>query len=405
MLGSQGQTGGGEGPLAAGALDGGASENGAAAWFGARAAEAPQEAWAPLAWIGGALLVGYALRWLLEATGRLIAHRRESPLLRALAVRASVPLGWALSFVLLGAVLPRALADPPMDEWAASAAHGVWILGVLAWAWFLMRLLGIGEQAIVSRLGVERADNLRARTLQTQLKVVRQIAVVVLGVLALVAIMQRFDALRQLSTGLLASAGIAGLVLGLAAQRTLSNLIAGLLIGFTQPIRLDDVLIVEGEWGRVEEITLSYVVIAIWDRRRLVVPISYFLDRPFQNWTRTEARILGAVILHLDFRTPIDALRAETERLVKDHPDWDGEVCGVQVTETSERAMQVRVLISAGDSGKAWNLRCFLREKLIAWLGEHHPAALPRLRAELEGGGPADGPDQMRRSGAPLVSR
>lgn len=206
---------------------------------------------------------------------------------------------------------------------------------------------------------------------------------VLLIYLALVVVLMSFDRLRDLGTGLLASAGVAGIVLGLAAQRAVSNLIAGFQIAFTQPIRIDDVVIVEGEWGRVEEITLTYVVIRIWDLRRLIVPIGYFLDHSFQNWTRTEARILGAVVLYLDYGVPLNELRTEAERLVKDHPDWDGEVCGAQVIDITSSALQVRVLISAEDSGRAWNLRCDLREGLVRWLAEYHPEALPTVRANL----------------------
>jgi small-conductance mechanosensitive channel len=341
----------------------------------------------------GALLGGYLLRGLLEWLLGRWAGREQAGVVRALRQRAATPLGWALSIALVQLVLPAATPQ----QWLAAAQQSAWVLQVMALAWLLTRTLMAGEDIIVARLGVEKADNLRARRMQTQLKVIRQIAVIAIVLLALIIVLMSFERLRELGTGLLASAGLAGLVLGLAAQRTLSNLIAGFLVAFTQPIRMDDVVIVEGEWGRIEEITLTYVVVAIWDRRRLVVPISYFLDQPFQNWTRTEAKILGSVMLHLDYRVPVDELRRETERLVADHPDWDGEVCGVQVVDTTAREVTVRVLISAADSGKAWNLRCFLREKLLGWLAASHPQALPRTRAVIEsdtaiGGRPSNAP-------------
>lgn len=338
--------------------------------------------------LAGALVGGYLLRTLLQGLLRWRAGRNQVTLLRAVNERAAGPLGWVLSIALLQFVLP--LAVPP--EWLSPAQQVAWVLQVMLLAWLLVRLLRVAEDVIVSRLGVEKADNLRARRMQTQLRVIRQIAAIAVSLLALVIILMSFERLRELGTGLLASAGLAGLVIGLAAQRTLSNLIAGFLVAFTQPIRMDDVVIVEGEWGRIEEITLTYVVVAIWDRRRLIVPISHFLDRPFQNWTRTESKILGSVMLHLDYRVPVEALRHETERLVKDHPDWDGEVCGVQVVDTTPREVVVRVLISAGDSGRAWNLRCFLREALIDWLAASHPEALPHSRAMLEGEWPAARP-------------
>jgi small-conductance mechanosensitive channel len=334
-----------------------------------------------------ALLGGYLLRRLLESMLGHWAGREQAGMVRAIRQRAATPLGWVLSIALLQLTLPAATPA----GWLASLQQGAWVVQVMTLAWLAASVLRAGEDIVTARLGVEKADNLRARRLQTQLKVIRQIAVMAVVLLALVVVLMSFERLRELGTGLLASAGLAGLVLGLAAQRTLANLIAGFLVAFAQPIRMDDVVIVEGEWGRIEEITLSYVVVAIWDRRRLIVPISHFLDRPFQNWTRTEAKLLGSVLLHLDYRVPVDAVRGETERLVAGHPDWDGEVCGVQVVDTTAREVVVRVLISAADSGKAWNLRCFLREKLLAWLAATHPEALPRTRAIIEADAGIDG--------------
>ncbi len=333
-----------------------------------------------LSLLGGAVIAGFLLRLIIQWLVAWSAPRHQAGLVSALRNRAATPLGWLLSVLLIYLAVPLALPE----TWIEPARQSVWVVQIFIAAWFIGRLLQVAEDMIVGRLGVEKADNLRARKMQTQLRVIRQLLVALVFFLALVVVLMSFERLRDLGTGLLASAGVAGIVLGLAAQRTLSNIIAGFLIAFTQPIRMDDVVIVEGEWGRVEEITLSYVVIRIWDLRRLIVPISFFLDRPFQNWTRTEAKILGAVMLFLDYRVPLNELRAEAERLVKDHPDWDGEVCGVQVIDTTSSALQVRVLISAGDSGRAWNLRCELREGLVRWLTEHHPEALPRMRAYLE---------------------
>lgn len=331
--------------------------------------------------IGG----GYALRWAIQALVQWSAPRSQARLVNAFGRRAANPLGWLLSLALVQAVL--AIAMPA--EWLDLARRATWSAQILVLAWFIGRLLLVAEEVIVSRLGVDRADNLEARKIQTQLRVVRQLLVIGVYFLAVVVVLMSFEPLRDLGTGLLASAGIAGIVLGLAAQRTLSNIFAGFLLAFTQPIRMDDVVIVEGEWGRVEEITLTYVVVKIWDLRRLVVPIGYFLDHPFQNWTRTEAKILGSVILFVDYRVPIDSIRAETERIVTGHPEWDGDVCGVQVVDATSSAVQVRLLISANDSGAAWNLRCYLREKIIRWLAEQHPEALPRIRAQLEPDRPA----------------
>jgi small-conductance mechanosensitive channel len=196
-----------------------------------------------------------------------------------------------------------------------------------------------------------------------------------------------FERVRQLGAGLLASAGVAGIVLGFAAQKSLATILAGIQIALTQPIRVEDVVIVEGEWGTIEEITLTYVVVRIWDMRRLIVPIHYFIEKPFQNWTRVSADILGTVNLYLDYSVPVEALREEFKRILDASDYWDGETWGVQVTDSTDKTMTVRPLMSAKNSGDAWNLRCEVREKLIAFVRENYPDALPRIRAEVDSGG------------------
>lgn len=191
-------------------------------------------------------------------------------------------------------------------------------------------------------------------------------------------------AIRQIGTGILASAGLAGLVVGMAMKPTFSSLVAGIQIALTQPIRLEDVVVVENEWGWIEEIETTYVVVRIWDLRRLVLPLSYFIENPFQNWTRTSADLLAYVILWVDYTTPIDELRQELTRILKSTNYWKGEVNVLQVTDSNERAMQIRALMDASDSSVAWNLRCVVREKLIAFLQQHHPQSLPRIRGEFK---------------------
>jgi small-conductance mechanosensitive channel len=206
-----------------------------------------------------------------------------------------------------------------------------------------------------------------------------------------------FPRARQLGASLLASAGVVGVVAGIAARSVFSNLLAGLQIAMGQPLRIDDVLIVEGEWGRVEEITSTYVVLALWDERRLIVPLQWFIDHPFQNWTRSTSNLLGTVMLWVDYTLPLEPLRAEARRLCEASKLWDRRVCLVQVTDASERAMQLRILVSAASSGAAFDLRCELREGLIAFIQRHHPEALPRLRAHISGPGPA--PDSPAAAG------
>ena len=203
-------------------------------------------------------------------------------------------------------------------------------------------------------------------------------------ILALAAILMTFDKVRQLGASILASAGIAGIIVGLAAQRSIATLLAGIQIALTQPIRIDDVVIVENEWGRIEEITLTYVVVRIWDLRRLIVPITYFIEKPFQNWTRISADLLGTVFLYTDYTVPIQAVREELRRILEGSEKWDRRVCVLQVTDTTERTVQLRALVSAADSSKAWDLRCEVREKLVDFLQKNYPHALPRVRAEID---------------------
>ncbi|HWI36807.1 MAG TPA: mechanosensitive ion channel domain-containing protein, partial [Burkholderiales bacterium] len=192
-----------------------------------------------------------------------------------------------------------------------------------------------------------------------------------------------FPGVRSVGAGLLASAGVVGIAAGLAAKPVLGNLLAGLQIALTQPIRLDDVVIVENEWGRIEEIGRAFVVVAIWDQRRLVVPLQYFIEKPFQNWTRTSSELLGTAFLWVDYGLPLEPLREELARVCRGAPEWDGRLALIQVTDTNERAMQLRVLVSAADASKAWDLRCRVREALIAYLQRQWPQFLPRLRAEV----------------------
>jgi small-conductance mechanosensitive channel len=208
---------------------------------------------------------------------------------------------------------------------------------------------------------------------------------VAIGFFAAACILMLFQQVRHVGTSLLASAGIMGIIAGVAGQKTLANLIAGFQIALAQPIRQDDVVIVEGEWGRIEEITLSYVVVHIWDDRRLVLPLTYFVEKPFQNWTRNSAQLLGSVFVSVDYSFPLAEGRKALERIIESSPLWDRRFWNLQVTDTSERTMQLRVLATSADSSKSWDLRCEIREKLIAYIQEHHPLSLPLVRAQVVG--------------------
>lgn len=247
-----------------------------------------------------------------------------------------------------------------------------------------IRLVKAVAEAVISMHPADVADNLRARSVQTQSRVFSRVVMTLVGLIGVASILMTFPGVRQIGASLLASAGVAGLVAGIAARPVLGNLIAGLQIALTQPIRIDDVLIVKGEWGRVEEITGSYVVVRIWDDRRMIVPLEWFIQNPFENWTRAASQITGSVFLWVDYAMPLEPLRQELERICHAATEWDGRVCGLQVTESSERAMQLRILVSAGDASKSWDLRCRVREGLVHYIQQNYAAYLPQLRALVD---------------------
>ena len=291
------------------------------------------------------------------------------------------PVRLLLPILALLAVLEAA---PPPEALRGPSEHALGLALIAAIAWLLVALMGVLEDAVAARFRIDVRDNLAARRMLTQTRLLQRVATVVIVVVALSIMLMTFPAIRHLGASLLASAGLAGLVVGMAARTTLSNLIAGVQVALTEPIRIDDVVIVEGEWGKIEEIHGSYVVVRIWDLRRLIVPLTYFIEHPFQNWTRITADLLGTVYLYTDYTLPVEALRAELKRVLDASGMWDGKTWGLQVTNAKEQTMELRALMSAPDSGAAWNLRCHVREKLIAYLQQHHPQSLPRLRAELQ---------------------
>ena len=268
-------------------------------------------------------------------------------------------------------------------EYAGVLAKGSSILIISAVAWMLFQIVNVGEKAVLARYDITAADNLRARKVYTQVHVLSNALYVIIALFSMASVLMLFEEARRFGTSLLASAGVIGIIIGVAAQRTTANLLAGFQLAMTQPIRLDDVVIVEGEWGRIEEITLTYVVLHIWDDRRLIVPLSYFIEKPFQNWTRVSAQLLGSVFLWVDYSLPLGELRNAVQRIVETSPLWDKRFWNLQVTDTNDRAMQLRVLATAADSSKAWDLRCEIREKLIGFVQKNLPQHLPRLRADL----------------------
>jgi small-conductance mechanosensitive channel len=313
-------------------------------------------------------------------TSLLIRIGMRSAYLHTFLKGSVAPLRLVLPMLAMKASLAAAPANFP---WLLLWDHLILIAIIASTTWLAVNALIGVRDVIMLRYPADLADNLISRRIQTQTTVLMRTLSGVVILLGAATALMTFPEVRQVGASLLASAGIAGVIAGFAAKPLLGNLIAGLQIAMAQPIRIDDVVIVQGEWGRVEEITGAYVVVKIWDERRLIVPLQWFIENPFENWTRSDAQLIGSVFLWTDYRLPLEPLRQELKKICEAAPEWDRRVCLLQVTDTSERAMQLRALVSAGDSARAWDLRCRVREGLIAFLQREHAEALPRVRAEL----------------------
>jgi small-conductance mechanosensitive channel len=257
------------------------------------------------------------------------------------------------------------------------------ILIICGFTWCLLELVQILKRIFLKHFDLSQEDNLRARKVYTQINILSKITNFVIIVIALGLVLVSFEAVRQIGVGLFASAGVAGIIIGFSAQKAIGTLIAGIQIAFTQPFRLDDAVVVEGEWGWIEEINLNYVVVRIWDQRRLVLPSTYFLEKPFQNWTRTSAQIIGSVFVYTDYTVSFDAMRAELDRILENTPLWDRRVKVLQVTDAKERTVESRILVSAKNSPTAWDLRVHVREKMVEFLQKNYPESLPKTRIEM----------------------
>jgi small-conductance mechanosensitive channel len=329
----------------------------------------------------GALIVARIAHKILFSAGQRLARRSGSVIDNSLVRHGRNPAKWILPLLTVFLALPATSLPPgPLG-----IVRHIIALGMIASvAWLLIILIDVFEDAVADKYKISVADNLRARKIQTQIHVLRRTAIVVACIVAFSVMLMTFPSIRQFGVSLFASAGIAGLIIGMAARPTLSSLLAGLQIALTEPIRLDDVVIVEGEWGWIEEIATTYVVVRIWDLRRLVVPVSYFIEHPFQNWTRVTADLLVTVFLYTDYTVPVEEVRQELHRILKTTDLWDGKAWGLQVTGASGHTVELRALMSATDSSKAWDLRCLVREKLITFLQQKYPQSLPRTRVEME---------------------
>ena len=258
---------------------------------------------------------------------------------------------------------------------------------IIGFSWLIIVLIRGLLRNILKRYDINEEDNLASRKLHTQVSLLERVVVFVIILIAVGLILLSFESIRDVGIGIFASAGVAGIIIGLSAQKVVGTLLAGIQIAITQPFRIEDAVVVENEWGWIEEINLTYVVVRLWDKRRLVLPSTYFLEKPFQNWTRNNADIVGTVFLYIDYSIPFEELRKELTRVLESSDLWDKKVNVLQVTESKESSVEVRILVSAKNSPIAWDLRVYVREKMIEFIRENYPDSLPRTRVKIIGEG------------------
>lgn len=286
-------------------------------------------------------------------------------------------------FILLSLWIPLSFQEFP--EFLSNTINKILsILVIFILTGIAIKIVRLVKKILLSKYDIDEKNNLKARKVYTQFNIIERVLVFTILLIAISLALMTFSEIRRIGVSLIASAGLTGIILGLAAQKILGGILAGIQIAITQPIRYDDVVIVENEWGKIEEINLTYVVVKIWDERRLVLPTTYFIEKPFQNWTRTNSDILGTVFIYTDYKISFDAIREEQNRLLEETDLWDGKVNVVQVTNTTEKSVEIRCLVSAEDSSKAWDLRVYLREYLIKFIQENYPESLPKTRVVVE---------------------
>ncbi|MEO3820825.1 mechanosensitive ion channel family protein [Plantactinospora sp. B24E8] len=325
---------------------------------------------------------------------------RRSVLLAELSEHAHRPFQVAATVVALQFGIRFSTGYGVGTHWRRTLLHLLVLAVIATVAWLVASLLLVTEDTALARFRIDVPDNRQARRIRTQIVMLRRITIAVIVVLTVGVMLMTFPEVRGIGASVLASAGVIGAIAALAAQSVLGNVFAGVQLAFSDAVRLDDVVVVEGEWGRIEELTLSYVVVQIWDDRRLILPTSYFTTKPFQNWTRTQAAVLGTAEFEVDWSVDVQAMREELRRLVEGTELWDGRTCVLQVTDAVGGVVRLRALVSAGDAPRLWDLRCLVREHLVGWLRDQRPTALPRLRTEV---GDASGrlPWQWTRPPAP----
>jgi len=350
----------------------------------------------PYAWnlliLGASIVIGIIIYFLLSLIVQKRYHKGSDAVLkRSYFVHLVRPLSLFMPLVVFDLLLPL-LRMPAIFR--TRLDHAMEVLLIISFAWLMVRLVRVGQEFVHRRVNIKTADNLRQRRILTQLIYIRRVVNIIIVLLAVGAVLLTFETMRKLGTGLLAGVGVGGIIIGFAAQRSLGNLLAGFQIAFTQPIRIDDEVVVEGQFGLIEEITLTYVVVRIWDERRLILPINYFIEKPFENWTRQTAAVHGTVFIYTDYRLPVDWLRKTFLEFVHSNPLWDNRTASMVVTDLKQSVMEIRCLVSGSNSGNVFNLRCEIREQMIKAISEKYPHCLPLTRATVESAETMGGSDK-----------
>ncbi|WP_184348835.1 mechanosensitive ion channel family protein [Streptomyces olivoverticillatus] len=330
----------------------------------------------PLAVLGAAVIVTLLVGWAADQIVRRIDARRPETPLWGLLGRCRIPLRLVLCAALLRAGYPSAQLSKKHE---AAVAQVLTLVLIGACAWLVVRVAAAVVESGYARYAAAAQDQARVRRVRTQVTLIQRVVTAVVCVVAVAAMLLTFPEMKAVGASVLASAGVIGIVAGVAAQSTLGNIFAGLQIAFGDMVRIGDTVVVGGEWGKVEEITLTYLVVTTWDERRITMPVSYFTGRPFENWSRGDPRMTGTVFFHLDHAAPIDLMRERLHEVLKESPAWDGRAWSLVVTDTTPTTIQVRALVTAKDADDVWTLRCVVREALVAWLRREHPYALPRV--------------------------
>ncbi|MEU0392960.1 mechanosensitive ion channel domain-containing protein [Streptomyces sp. NPDC006208] len=332
----------------------------------------------PLLVIGGSVVLTLFVGWLTDLLLRRADARHSETPLWGLLRRCRVPLQFALGAALLRTTFAQAqIRFVQEHQWGAGQVLTLVLIG--ASAWLVVRIATAVVESSYARYATATRDPARLRRVRTQVTLIQRVVIAVAGVVAVAAMLLSFPAMRTVGASMLASAGVLGIVAGIAAQSTLGNLFAGLQIAFGDMVRIGDTVVVDGEWGTVEEITLTFLAVRTWDERRITMPVSYFTGKPFENWSRGGVQMTGTVFFHLDHSAPVPEMREKLQDILRECPAWDGRDWSLAVTDTTPSTLEVRAVVTAKDSDDIWTVRCAVREQMIAWICDHHPYALPRI--------------------------